>query len=84
MEQIFNFLISCWTLSNLIGFIGGAIIGFSISIGLPRKSCKHNWIIIEDGYLHRYENNIEQEKVGFMKVYECTHCKKMKSEKVMI
>lgn len=85
MEQIFNTHISWWSISYIIGVIGGAIIGFSISIGLPRKRrCRHNWKLIEDGQLFRYSKGRPQEIVGFMKVYECTHCYEMKKERITI
>lgn len=86
MEQAFNTFINCWTISNVIGLIGGALVGFGISYGVPRKrSCSHNWILIQDDELFKYNDNLEKKvKVGFMKVYECSHCKMMRKETITI
>lgn len=86
MEQAFNFLIGCWTISNIIGIIAGFVIGYSISIGTTlNKGCSHNWILIQDGELFKFNDNLDKKvKVGFMKVYECTRCKKMRKETITI
>lgn len=86
MEQVFNTFIGCWTISSLIGLIGGFVIGYSISIGTTlNKGCTHNWILINDSELFQYNNNMEKKiRIGFMKVYECTRCKKMRKETITI
>ena len=86
MEQAFNTFIGCWTISNIIGLIGGALVGFGISYGVPRrKRCIHTWNLIEEGSIFRYDSQGNpKEKVGLMKFYECSHCKKMRKETITI
>ena len=71
-------------ISNAISIIAGALIALIVYIKLDLKKCKHNWRIIEDGALHRYnKQGVAKEKIGFAKVYECTNCKQMKKELVL-
>jgi len=74
--EIFFYIIG----SSIFGIGLGMLIGQSI-----KPKCNHVWDKIEDGELFRYDSRGErQQKVGFMKVYECQHCKEMRKEQVFI
>lgn len=69
-------LIITWVIGLILGAgIGGLIERHLIS------TCKHNWKLIKNGDIVNYDRRGQEIVVGFMKVYECEHCKKMKSEK---
>ena len=63
------FYISC--------LVFGLSMGYAITKTSMLKSCKHNWELLHEGTINR-----ERRTVGFVKVYECEHCKKMKTERV--
>lgn len=73
---------------EIIYYIGGAITGLGIGLLITKNSttnnCRHNYKIIKDGEIVNYNRRGEQIVVGFMKVYECEHCKNLKSKKVFI
>ena len=72
-------------ISNAVSLIAGALVALIVYINLNLKKCTHNWKIIEDGALHRFNRQgVAKEKVGFAKVYECTHCKKLKKELILL
>jgi hypothetical protein len=59
----------------------GILFGLTIAKSQQPK-CKHKWNIVESGNIinrDRYGNRIVK---GFIKVYECEHCKKLKKEQV--
>jgi hypothetical protein len=57
--------------------IFGLSMGYFIAKTAMRNSCKHKWELLLEGTIGR-----EKRTVGFVKVYECEHCKKMKTERV--
>ena len=63
----------------------GSVIGFIIcSVFFLKEKCTHDWKLIQDGALHRFnKQGVAKEKIGFAKVYECTHCKQLKKELVL-
>jgi len=64
---------------------GGIGIGFGTLVGQSVKpKCNHVWEKIEDGRIHRYVNGNKMECTGFIKVYECQRCKKMRKEQTML
>ena len=71
----------------LFFIIGGIIFGIGLGIQISQSikpKCNHVWEKIEDGTIHKYVNSNRQQKIGFMKVYECQHCKEMRKEQVFI
>ena len=68
----------------LIAWIIGAVFGIGIGglIATKLKSkCIHTWQLIESGKIWRgKEKNVS----GWIKVYQCEHCKKMKKEQIEI
>jgi len=60
----------------------GLIVGYSISKSQNR--CNHKYKIIKDGEIVNYDKRGSEIVKGFMKVYECENCKKMKTEKAYI
>jgi hypothetical protein len=70
----------------IIPVLGAAIVGLIVGFHLPRTpKCNHNWKKTEDGELFRYDSRgNRKEKVGFLKVYECIHCNKMRKEQVTL
>jgi hypothetical protein len=60
---------------------GGIAIVLGIFILMYLNKCRHNWILIESGGIFRERTGGQ---IGFAKVYECVHCKKMKKEEIKI
>lgn len=71
MEVVFYF--SCLLLGCLIGSL----------IGLKKTKCNHKWELIQSGNIMHFHNGIKV-ITGFIKIYECEHCKKLKKQKVDI
>lgn len=66
-------------LAYLLIFFGlGVLLGYIIHYNQTPK-CNHKWNLIENGNI-RWEGKL----TGFYKVYECEHCKKMRTEKAEI
>ena len=59
---------------SLIGIVVGLIMTFS---------CKHSWVLIEEGKLH-YIGSATKRQIGIYKFYECEHCKKLKKETISV
>jgi hypothetical protein len=68
-----------YTLCGIIGLLVGIVISQN-----NKPKCKHNWKIIEDGYIQNKNRYGETIVKGFLKVYECEHCKKLRKEQVEI
>ena len=63
------------------------IIGVILGIGIGAKittHCKHKWKLIDSGNITSYNYRGEKIVRGWIKVYECEHCKKMKTNKVTL
>ena len=45
------------------------------------SQCKHNWVLFKDTTINAFRHG-QEVQVGYVKFYECEHCKKMKKEKV--
>jgi hypothetical protein len=59
---------------------------FGLGIGyLIRQAvnpqCKHNWVLFKNATINTFRNG-QEVQVGYVKFYECEHCKKMKKEKI--
>ena len=58
----------------------GLLFGHLIAKSMQPK-CNHKWKLIESGQIWRgRQNNIR----GWIKVYECEHCLKMRKEQVEV
>lgn len=61
----------------------GAILGIILPIGVLMvwylNKCNHAWSLIKDLEIMRPIDGVDK-NVGFTKVYECVHCKNIKSE----
>jgi hypothetical protein len=60
---------------------------FGLGIGyLIRQAvnsqCKHNWTLLESNKIFRTRYNGKEDHTGYIKFYECEHCKKLKKEQV--
>jgi hypothetical protein len=64
-------------------FTFGLVLGKLIRQSIKPK-CNHVREKIESGDIHRYENGKPQQKIGWVKVYECQRCKKMRKEQVFL
>lgn len=63
--------------------IFGVLLGILIAKNTQPK-CKHNWRLIESGNINNRNRYGEKIQIGFLKVYECDHCKKLKKEQIEI
>lgn len=61
----------------------GIFLGIIISNSLTPK-CKHNWKLIKSGDIVKRDFYGDETVRGWIKVYECSHCKKMKTNKVTL
>lgn len=68
------------TLFYLVCFGLGIGLGFLIRISQKSK-CNHKWKLIDSGNIWRGNRNMIR---GWVKVYECEHCKKMKKQQIEI
>ena len=68
----------------VIGWVIGLVLGIGLGGGIATKmksKCNHKWKLIDSGNIWRgNKNNIR----GWIKVYECEHCLKMKKEQVEV
>jgi hypothetical protein len=67
----------------ILCLIVGVLVGVAIRKNLKPK-CVHNYKLINNGEIVKFDRNGDKIVVGFMKVYECEHCKVMNAEKVYV
>jgi hypothetical protein len=60
----------------------GTFLGCIIAKGM-QSNCKHKWLLFKNTTINNFRYGKEVQ-VGYVKFYECEHCKKMKKEKVEI
>jgi hypothetical protein len=58
----------------------GLFLGHIISKG-AQPNCKHKWVLFKDTTINTFRRD-QEVQVGYVKFYECEHCKKMKKETV--
>jgi hypothetical protein len=75
METFFPYIVGV-----LVGIVVSVIIYFFIKNTLE-EGCEHDWHLIKDGDIVSGKSNTV---VGFMKVYECSKCKNMKTKKAYV
>jgi hypothetical protein len=63
-------------------FIGGLVLGALIHQSIQPK-CKHDWRLLENNKVFRFRGS-EEHHTGYVKFYECEHCKKLKREQIEI
>ncbi len=71
-------------IASIIGGVSGLVIGGMIRTSLAKNKCNHKWEIIKDGDIVNYNRCGEKMVVGFMKVYECEHCKELYTKKTYV
>ena len=62
-------------------------IGIGIGVLISNRTslvCKHEWKSIKEGEITNYDSRDRRIVVGFMRLKECSKCKKMKGEKVYV
>ena len=68
----------------VIAWVIGLVLGIGLGGGIVTKmksKCNHKWKLIDSGQFWRGNvNNIR----GWVKVYECEHCLKMRKEQVEV
>jgi hypothetical protein len=62
----------------------GLLMGFLIAKIKMKDTCQHKYKLIKDGDIVNYDQRGNPIVKGFMKVYECEHCKKMNSQKLYV
>jgi hypothetical protein len=60
----------------------GIFLGHIIAKG-AQPNCRHKWVLFKDTTINNFRRG-QEVQVGYVKFYECEHCKKMKREKVEI
>ena len=58
----------------------GLGIGYLIRQAVNSR-CKHNWKLLEGNKVFRVRG-ARKDHTGYIKFYECDHCKKMKKEQI--
>ena len=69
-------VILAYILCGAFGLFLGHIIAKS-----AQPNCKHKWVLFKDRTINNFRNG-QEVQVGYVKFYECEHCKKMRKEKV--
>jgi hypothetical protein len=66
----------------LIGFL--AILGVAITfvVSLFSERCEHQWTLIKNAELVKYDKFGKEVPYGLFRVHECEKCKKLKKEQV--
>ena len=59
------------------------VAGYLTCFFLNDEKCNHNYTLIHNREIHRVRRGVEYH-TGYIKIYECTHCKKMKNEQIEI
>lgn len=67
-----------YILCGIVGILFGLVLA-----KVKEPTCKHKWVLFKDTTINNFRNGKEVQ-VGYVKFYECEHCKKMKKEKVEI
>lgn len=72
-------LVLFYILCAIVGVLMGLVIAKN---QLP--NCKHKWNLLHSGNIINYNSRGEKIVKGWIKVYECEHCKKMKKNEVSL
>jgi hypothetical protein len=70
----------------LVGIILGAILAWVLYYLFIYSTgrCKHEYKLIKSGDITNFDRRGESITVGFLKLYECKHCKKLKTQKAYV
>lgn len=73
---------------EIVFYIGccmfGLGLGAIIAETLMMNKCKHDYKLITEGDIKNLNRYGQEIVVGFIKVYECEHCKDLKTNKVWV
>ena len=72
-------VILAYILCGAFGLFLGHIIAKS-----AQPNCRHKWNLMDSGKITNYNSRGEKIVRGWIKVYECEHCKKMKKNEVTL
>ena len=67
----------------ILCLVVGLLLGIAIRKNMQPK-CNHKWKLIESGNIFNKDRYGEKIIKGFVKVYECEHCKQMRKEQVTL
>jgi hypothetical protein len=69
----------------ILYYILCAIVGVTIGLVVKnqRPNCNHKWVLFKSTTIDSFRNG-QEVQVGYVKFYECEHCKKMKKEEIRI
>ena len=65
-----------YILCGIVGILFGLVLA-----KVKEPKCKHKWVLFKYTTINNYSRG-QDVQVGYVKFYECEHCKKMKREKV--
>lgn len=73
---------------EILSYFGCALFGLSFGYYIAKvgkfKSCQHKWKLFHQTEIVNYNRYGKEIIVGFVKTYECEHCKKLKKEQLMV
>jgi len=68
----------------IICLIVGLAFGGSIRKHICEKKCNHKWLLFRSSTVDFVNSKGQEVQIGYVKFYECEHCKKMKKEEIRI
>lgn len=68
-----------YILCGIVGILFGLVLA-----KVKEPTCKHKWNLMDSGKITNYNSRGEKIVRGWIKVYECEHCKKMKKNEVTL
>lgn len=73
-------------MGEIVFYMCCCVLVFGLSLGyiigrIGKLGCKHNWVLFKSTTIDKFRNG-QIVQVGYVKFYECEHCKKMRKETV--
>jgi len=68
-------------------FLGCGVFGLGLGYIFAKSvqsNCRHKWNLMDSGKITNYNSRGEKIVRGWIKVYECEHCKKIKKNEVTL
>ncbi len=73
---------------EIVFCIGCAVFGLGLGALIAKTSmmnkCKHDYKLINEGDICHYDSHNRRVVTGFIKIYECKHCKRLNSNKITL